>query len=488
MKKLARQSAVLGVLFLLTCVLSQVCIRSFSSYYPVVDAFRDETEFHVVTEDEDTEDTNGRVTFGEPEPEGDHVRLAVRARERGKVSAHIETGKGQNIYYLFYYVGPGNFIYDYTSGRFTGDLVVIIAATVFLLAESFLLLNAFRRAKGPDFYSYSTIYMVGFGLFLLLTGVVLLTGTVRLIRDPVRYSMFNIYSMVSSAGLNFMLLTSPLVLAFAAAMTVSNIALLRHESRRLKNVLGLLTSILVIVGEIPAFYVTLTPFVGAESTMRLRSVAINTYAAIYGYFECMLIGAIICGLIAAKHVPAGNCSCIIILGCYFRKDGSLPPLIRGRVDRAISFWKEQKERGADPVLIPSGGQGPDETMPEAEAMRRYLIEQEIPEESIVPEDKSANTYQNMAFSKKLIKERGIGKEGEKIVFSTTNYHVFRSGVWASLADLKAEGIGSNTKWWYWPNAFMRECLGLLVNRWRQEMVLLIFLVVLFLVLSFLLSV
>ncbi len=54
---------------------------------------------------------------------------------------------------------------------------------------------------------------------------------------------------------------------------------------------------------------------------------------------------------------------------------------------------------------------------------------------------------------------------------TTNYHVFRSGVWASLAKLPAEGVGSRTKWWYWPNAFMRECVGLLKNRVRQELLM-----------------
>ena len=40
------------------------------------------------------------------------------------------------------------------------------------------------------------------------------------------------------------------------------------------------------------------------------------------------------------------------------------------------------------------------------------------------------------------------------------------------AGLSAEGIGGKTNWWFWPNAFMRECAGLLRNRIRQEIVLL----------------
>ena len=74
-------------------------------------------------------------------------------------------------------------------------------------------------------------------------------------------------------------------------------------------------------------------------------------------------------------------------------------------------------------------------------------------------------------------------EGAAGKFSTTNYHVFRSGVWAGLAGFPAEGIGSRTKWWFWPNAFVRECAGLLQNRIPQEAALLAVLTAVFALLS-----
>ena len=117
-------------------------------------------------------------------------------------------------------------------------------------------------------------------------------------------------------------------------------------------------------------------------------------------------------------------------------------------------------------------------------MRCYLLEKNVPENAILVEDRSRNTYQNMEYSKALIGQR---TPEAKVVYVTTNYHVFRSGVWASLAGLPAEGVGSRTKWWYWPNAFMRECAGLLRNRIRQEIVLLIVVLVFFGVLSMMLS-
>ena len=112
-------------------------------------------------------------------------------------------------------------------------------------------------------------------------------------------------------------------------------------------------------------------------------------------------------------------------------------------------------------------------------MGRYLLECGIPEDAILKEDKSRNTYQNMAFSKKLIEEKAGSADDKEVIFVTTNYHVFRSGVWAGLADLRAEGLGSTTKWWFWPNAFIRECIGLLANRIAVEAVVLVLLILLF---------
>ena len=92
------------------------------------------------------------------------------------------------------------------------------------------------------------------------------------------------------------------------------------------------------------------------------------------------------------------------------------------------------------------------------------------------ETKSLNTYQNMEYSKQLI---DAAVPNARTAYATTNYHVFRSGLWASLAGLSAEGVGSRTRWWYWPNAFMRECAGLLLNRWKQEILLLVVLIAFF---------
>lgn len=115
---------------------------------------------------------------------------------------------------------------------------------------------------------------------------------------------------------------------------------------------------------------------------------------------------IINGVRSAIHEPEYDIDYIIILGCAIKKDGTLYPLIRGRVDKAIAFYKKQTEAtGKKAVFVPSGGQGSDEIISEGEAMKRYLLEQGIPEEQIMAETNSKNTAENMRFSRQLIEEK-----------------------------------------------------------------------------------
>jgi len=392
---------------------------------------------------------------------------------------------GEGIGHRFLRVGPLGTVYDLQTGGFSGDAAVLIAVTVFWGVLSAIMIWHFFQAKGAAFYAYTTIYFAGFSLFALATTLMMLQITVSHFLHPWDFNMYSAYSAINGASKQFMMLTMPVIVVFAAAMIVSNIALLRHTTARPQNALGLAIGFLLIAAEAVGFLLFWRNFSGSEWEGRVQSTMENVYATVFVYFECMLVGSVICGLMAAKHEPKGDQDFIIILGCWFRKDGTLPPLLRGRVDRALAFWKKQKaETGKEALLIPSGGQGRDESMPEAEAMRRYLLAQGIPEDKIRMEANSKNTYQNMAYSKQIVD--GIDANG-KTLFATTNYHVFRSGVWANLAGLPAEGIGGKTKWWFWPNAFMRECLGLLQNRWKQEILLLFLLILFFGVLSMVLG-
>ena len=187
----------------------------------------------------------------------------------------------------------------------------------------------------------------------------------------------------------------------------------------------------------------------------------------------MVMGTIILSTKAAKRIPAFDKDYILILGCQIKKDGTLTNLLKGRADRAIEFAKMQEEAsGKDIVFIPSGGKGDDEIISEAEAIRNYLVETGIDESCILVENKSANTFENLRNSMELIRKDGKADD-PKIAFSTTNYHVFRSGVFASQQGIRADGIGAKTKRYFWINAFIREFIAALVSEWKIHFAIII---------------
>ena len=476
MKRAFRQIAVLAALLLVLVGLARLAF--FQGFTLVVPLYGDPDAYRVEAQDPDI------LRLGEVSRQGDKLRIEIEPQRAGDGDILIRDLSGNTGRLFPFHVSPLMTVYNKSDGSFTGDLAMMIAVAVFWLTVSAIMGWEFLHSRGPAFYSYASIYYAGFGIFSLVSGGMMSRVTVlHLIRSD-SFSMLDAYSTINGASQIFMKVTTPLVIAFAAAMAVSNIALLRHERPRMRNVLGLGVSLLLLLGVGQGWLFFGMDFSGSEREGHIFATAQNVYATVFVYFECMLAGSVICGIRAARHRPAPDKDFIVILGCWFRPDGSLPPLLRGRVDRALAFWREEKAAGKDAVLIPSGGQGPDETMPEAEAMRRYLLSQGIPEDRILPETQSRNTFENMAFSKKIIEE--TRPEG-KAVFATTNYHVFRSGVWAVKAGLRAEGIGGKTKWWFWPNAFMRECVGLLQRRWKQELVLLALLVGFFVLLNMVLD-
>ncbi len=410
-------------------------------------------------------------------------RLAFDVIPLRKGKAIVQTvdrnGKKEDSLYLS--VTRMKTVYNVENGGFKGDTAVLILITLFLLLISAMMLHGFLTARGAALYAYSTMFYIGFFFFALTTGLSMMNVTLRHITQGDRYPMLLVYESLGSAAVRFLYYTSPLLLVFSLAMGASNIALLIHNRPRIQNGLGLITGLAILSGASFGIWLTGRDFSGSLMEFRIHETIGNVYCMAFIYFECILAGAVICGIRAVRHrVPAGR-DAIIILGCWFRPDGTLPPLLRGRADRAIEYWRENREEtGREAYFICSGGQGKDETMPEAEAIRAYLISRGIPEQRILTETKSKSTRQNLLFSRRVMEEHGLPL---RCVYATTNYHVFRSGMLAARAGLDAEGISSRTKWWFWPNAFIRECAGLVANKWKQELILLLALATFFGLLS-----
>lgn len=341
--------------------------------------------------------------------------------------------------------------------------------SAYFLAVTALLIRAFFLQMRYNLYSYNTIIYFGFGLFTLFIALMYLLLFFGLQGVPEEAVAYNLISSLLGTAKTYALLTSPFLLIFSIAPTVSNLSLIRHEGFRPVNVLGIVLAVLLVGGEVLIFwwdyYVS-----GSQTEVMVHDMLTNLLAAIYLYFECMMVGTMVADAIAARYEPEKDRDYIIVLGCAIRKDGTPTPLLRGRLDRALAFAREQEEAtGKAPVFVLSGGQGSDEVISEAACMARYLSEQGVGEERMILEDQSTDTEENMGNSKALIFARD---PGAKVAFSTTNYHVFRSGLKARRVKMRALGMGAKTKWYFWPNAVVREFVGLLTqHRVKQGLIL-----------------
>ena len=349
--------------------------------------------------------------------------------------------------------------------------VIVLVVCGYLTTVIVFLLRAFFKQLRYNPYSYNTIYYIGFSLFLLFVLIAQIVAAVhvRQMQLTEEQAFENVFSLLLGSAKTYMLFTAPFLVLFSAGLCLSNLSLIHHEGKRPVNLLGILLSVLLLGGILFLFFSDRFATGSMLEVMR-HDILINLFAALYLYFECMLIGTIIANLIVVRHEPDKNKDYLIVLGCGLRKDGTPTPLLAGRINRALVFYRTQiDENGKAPIIITSGGQGPNEIVSESLSMKTYLLEKGVPAEHILEEDRSSTTYENMQFSGEII--RNVHPEA-RVAFSTTNYHVFRSGLMARRVKLHADGMGAKTKWYFWPNAAVREFVGLLTeHRLKQGLII-----------------
>ena len=415
---------------------------------------------------------NDRVTV-EPAPYDENY-LRINAKKRGDAVIEYSENEGGFEYVK---VLPGGVVYDALRGGFSGYKQVTLTITVYTALMAVIFIVSFILRCRHELFSYTTLYFGGTALFLSFVSVMLIFDCIKILTNSKDFFMISIYFSIKSAGSMFMLYSMPLMIVFALALAVSNISLIGHEGKKFVNLLGLILSLLILGGYAFYFFLDRLFFMGSEWQMRIYGTIESVYTTTFVYGEAMLLSSVLCGLIAAKKRPSYNKTHILILGCSVGDDGKPMPLLQGRIDRALEFAAEQKEHGGRQIkFVPSGGQGSDEVISEAESMKRYLISKGVDEAYILPEGRSTNTVENMRFSYELIK---ADCESPRIAFSTSNYHVLRSGMISSAEGLDAEGIGARTKWYFWPNAFIREFVGLLVSKRSRHIFWALFLTAVF---------
>ena len=168
----------------------------------------------------------------------------------------------------------------------------------------------------------------------------------------------------------------------------------------------------------------------------------------------IFLGTEIIILNASHGNPEADCSYVVVLGA--KVNGTSPSIsLNDRIRAAESYLKTHP----DSIAVLSGGQGPDEGIPESECMFNELTKRGIPAERLWLESKSTSTWENLKFSLDIIEEK-TGTRPTSIGLLSSEYHLFRAGLFAKDCGVEAIGIPAATSW---PtirlNYFLREVAG-----------------------------
>lgn len=153
---------------------------------------------------------------------------------------------------------------------------------------------------------------------------------------------------------------------------------------------------------------------------------------------------------------------VIVLGAGLKGE-EVSNTLKVRLDEAIKYYKLHP----DTTIIVSGGQGPDEVISEAEAMKRYLEKNGIPKEHILKEDQSTTTFENIAFSKSILEERH--DQSEKVLIVTNDYHLFRAQMIAYFMEIKSCGLAAISPLFVRMNYLVREYPTLIIHFFEASM-------------------
>ncbi|WP_435969262.1 YdcF family protein [Streptomyces sp. Qhu_M48] len=247
----------------------------------------------------------------------------------------------------------------------------------------------------------------------------------------------------------------PVVLA--GLLTWNGVKMVRKEGRSPGNLLSLLAG-LGMFG-----VMALAVSAAAIQSWTLRIVVVTTLFVL-GYvsflFVCFVGYAYLYGRMRIRR----DADYVVVLGSGLVGGRRVPPLLASRLDRGREVYERlaayERRDGDAPVLVTSGGQGPDEELPESHAMADYLVARGFPPEALVREDRSRTTEENMLFTRELMER---DRPGSSCVIVTNNFHAFRAALSARRAGVNGQVVGSPTAAYFWPSATIREFVAVFLQ-------------------------
>ena len=155
-----------------------------------------------------------------------------------------------------------------------------------------------------------------------------------------------------------------------------------------------------------------------------------------------IVAAAITGTIILRASTGQSAACdyVVVLGAGV--NGNVPSLsLRERIDAAYTYLLSYPNA----VCVVSGGQGNGEDITEARCMYEQLTTMGIAPERIWLEEEATNTQENICFSLDLIEEK-TGNRPTEIGLVSSEYHLYRAGLFAREENVIFYGIPARTSW------------------------------------------
>ena len=137
-------------------------------------------------------------------------------------------------------------------------------------------------------------------------------------------------------------------------------------------------------------------------------------------------------------------------------NGTVPSLsLRERINAAYDYLTAHP----DSVAVVSGGKGNGEDITEALCMYNELTKMGIDGSRVWMEDQATSTFENLKFSMALI-EAQTGSRPASVGIVSSEYHLFRAGLFADAQNVESLGIPATTTWPHLRvNYFIREIIA-----------------------------
>lgn len=143
---------------------------------------------------------------------------------------------------------------------------------------------------------------------------------------------------------------------------------------------------------------------------------------------------------ASKGDNETDFSYLIVLGA--KVNGTDPSLsLNDRIQEAYRYLSEHP----DVTAVLSGGQGADEGISEALCMYQSLTSMGIAPDRLWMESQATSTLENLQFSLDIIEEK-TGSRPEMVGILSSEYHLYRAGLFANACGVQAVGIPAQTTW------------------------------------------